>query len=82
MLAAITQEIKYGIYDAVCTNFLAFWLRTSFRQIARIIGNGNENTNVKRLVASVFLMILVKSVEKKYLNQSRPTNCEFAISVK
>ena len=33
-------------------------------------------------VISVFLMIFVKSVEKKYLNQSRPTNCEFAISAK
>ena len=45
-------------------------------------GSGNENNSVSKLVASVFLMIFVKSVEKKYLNQSRPTNCEFAISAK
>ena len=47
-----------------------------------MIGSGNENNSVSKLVASVFLMIFVKSVEKKYLNQSRPTNCEFTISAK
>ncbi|MNN90607.1 hypothetical protein D3C81_2085830 [compost metagenome] len=57
MLAAITHEIKCGRYETVCTKRLKNPCLASFSISANMIGAGNPNSSVSKLVASVFRMI-------------------------
>ena len=47
-------------------NFFSFRLRSSFSISAKMIGAGKENSRVRKLVARVFRMIMLKSLVKKY----------------